>query len=620
MVTEMIVGNVRRWVWEVSRRLLTSAMRGGLPRAGGPGIQARGDCEATMDDLGYGMTYESIGAGRRRDAQDGGPMVRWNRLAAERAAGHQRPVVRAFRGSTAHPAAEAWQGDRFARPGDRLAAIGTATFGPRRRSVVVLPSRSLDRWHEPPAETRSYEERLLSSLFELQDPGLELTYVTSLPVAQRTIDYYISLLPPTVRLSARKRLRLVSLGDSGRRPLSEKLLARPDVLEQIRGTLAGPRAAYLMPYNSTAVERDIALALDIPLYGADPDHGWLGTKSGGRALFAHTGVPHPLGAANIRSVAQAIDAICALRAARSELAELVIKLDNGVSGEGNALLDLSGMAAPGSCGERELIHQRLARLVPEVDGVSSGTFLRKLAAQGGVVEERITARELRSPSVQLWITPTRAVEVLSTHEQILNGRNGQQFAGCRFPADPAYAPVVSVLARRLAEQLADTGVIGPLGVDFLVARDDHDGWQPFALELNLRMSGTSHPYQTLALLTRGSYDPQTACFTTGRGQARHYVATDHLETPQLRALGHAGLLSRAARPDLRFDRKQGRGVVFHMLSSIEPLATVGVTAIADSPEQADNLYAHARTVLTDSGDKQPLKQRSPIRPALDTTG
>lgn len=573
-----------------------------------------------MGDLSCCVTYTITGAGRRRDAQDGNSSARRNhRLAEARATGHQQPVVRAFRGSTAHPAAEAWQGDRLVSPHSRLAATATTSFAPGRRSVVVLPSRSVDRWHEPPAETRSYEERLLSSLFELQDPSLELTYVTSLPVAQRTIDYYISLLPQRVRLSARKRLRLVALGDSGQQPLSEKLLAHADVLKQIRGTLAGPRVAYLMPYNSTAVERDIALALDIPLYGAGPNHAWLGTKSGGRALFAHTGVPHPLGAANIRSVADAVDAICTLRAARSELAQLIIKLDNGVSGEGNALLDLRGMPTPGSCGERELIQKRLAEVAPEVDGVSPGAFLGKLAAQGGVVEERITARELRSPSVQLWITPTRAVEVLSTHDQILHGRNGQQFGGCRFPADPEYAYAVSVLARRLAEQLADIGVIGPLAVDFLVARDGDDGWQPFALEVNMRMGGTSHPYQTLALLTRGRYNPQTASFTTPRGQSRHYVATDHLETSQLPALGHAGLLSRAARRDLRFDHKRGRGVVFHMLSSIEPLATVGVTAIADSPEGADDLYAHVRTALTNSGDKQAIQQRSPFRPALDTT-
>ena len=57
-----------------------------------------------------------------------------------------------------------------------------------------------------------------------------------------------------------------------------------------------------------------------------------------------------------------------------------------------------------------------------------------------------------------------------------------------------------------------------------------------------------------------------------------------------------------------------------MLSSIEPLATVGVTAIADSPASADDLYAHVRAVLHHSGDRPPLRERPHIRPALDTAG
>ena len=549
------------------------------------------------------------------------PMARAENSKAN-AAGHQEPVVRAMPGPTAHPAAEAWAGDRFARLQQRLGRTTGAALGSARWAVVVLPSRSVDRWHEPPAETRSYEERMLSMLFELLDPGLELIYLTSLPVAQRTVDYYLSLLPPRVRASARRRLRLVSLGDDGQGPLSAKLLTRPDVLAQIRRTLARPPAAYLLPYNSTVLERDIALALDIPLYGADPGHAWLGTKSGGRTLFAATDVPHPLGVEHIRGAREAADAICALRRAKPALAQLVIKLDNAVSGEGNALLDLAGLPVPGTPGERELVLERLPRLAPEVDGVSPSAFLDKLAAQGGVVEERITARELRSPSVQLRITPRGAVELLSTHDQILDGPSGQRFAGSRFPADPAYAPVVSALARRTAERMAQLGVIGPLAVDFLVAREQDDGWRPYALELNLRLGGTTHPYQTLTRLTGGSYEPRTATFSTPSGRPRHYVALDHVETPRLRVLGHGGLLARATRQDLRFDHSRGRGVVFHMLSSVEPLATVGVTAIAESPASADDLYAHVRTVLSQSSERFALAalKRTHMLPAFDTAG
>ena len=393
------------------------------------------------------------------------------------------------------------------------------------------------------------------------------------------------------------------------------------MLEQIRRTLADSKVACLMPYNSTTLERDIALALDIPLFGADPDHAWLGTKSGSRALFARTGVPHPLGGEQIRTIHDAVDAICALRAAKPELAVLIVKLDHAVSGEGNALLDLAGLPVPGALGERALIQQRLERLVPEVDGVSPAAYLRKLASQGGVVEERISGRDLRSPSVQLEITPAGAVTLLSTHDQILHGRSGQQFAGCRFPADPRYARIISAPAQRIAERLADTGVIGRLAIDFLVTRREDDRWQPLALEVNLRMGGTTHPYQTLARLTGGSYDPQTASFATRMGHPRHYVATDHLETEQLQSLGREGVLARATREDLRFDHRRGRGAVFHMLSSVEPLSTVGVIAIADTPQTADGLYARVHNVLAHAGPKRALPDDPvPARAALGTQG
>jgi PGM1 C-terminal domain len=576
-----------------------------------------------MDDRDYRVTEARIDERMRSAARPGTHRevtpLRRDRWAPAKGIGHARPPVHALPRPTAHPTDGPWQWGRFARLQRRLTATTITGRGASRRSVVLLPSRSVDRWHEPPAETRSYEERLLSFLFDLHDPGLDLTYVTSLPLAQRTVDYYLSLLPRRLRYSARKRLRFVSVGDAGQQPLSEKLLERPRVLAEIRRSLAHPDTAYLMPYNSTAHERDLALALEIPLYGPDPDHAWLGTKSGSRTLFAQAGLPHPLGIAQIRTIPDAVNAICALRAQKPELAELVIKLDLAVSGEGNALLDLAGLPEPGAFEEGALIQQRLERLAPAIEGVGPAAYLRKLAEHGGVVEERITGRELRSPSVQLEITPAGAVMLLSTHDQILHGRNGQQFAGCRFPADPGYAPMISALAQRAAEHLADAGLIGRLAIDFLVIRAADDVWQPFALEVNLRMGGTTHPYQTLAGLTGGSYDPATASFTTPGGYPRHYVATDHCEIPQLQTLGRAGVVARATRAQLGYDNTRRRGVVFHMLSSIEPLATVGMTAIADAPHKAEELFAHARTILARADDTRGRQHHAtPVRAALST--
>ena len=57
-----------------------------------------------------------------------------------------------------------------------------------------------------------------------------------------------------------------------------------------------------MPYNTTELERDVALSLGIPMYGADPRLADSGTKTGCRRLFAEVGVPHPLGVENLHTL------------------------------------------------------------------------------------------------------------------------------------------------------------------------------------------------------------------------------------------------------------------------------------------------------------------------------
>jgi hypothetical protein len=401
------------------------------------------------------------------------------------------------------------------------------------------------------------------------------------------------------------------------RPLSEKLLERPRLLERIRRSIADPRSCHLVPYTTTPLESEVATALGIPMYGADPCHSHLGTKSGCRALFARAGVPHPLGVEGITCAQSAVDAIVGLRRAKPGLERVVIKLNEGVSGEGNAIVELDGLPGPGAKDEAHRVAARVAALAPEAPGVTPQAFLGKLALQGGIVEEWI-AGELRSPSAQLQITPDGEVQLVSTHDQILGGASGQSYLGCRFPAEPSYAPAISSIALRVGERLAAAGVIGRCAIDFVVRRVRGGGWEPFAIELNLRKGGTTHPYETLASLTGGTYDRDAAAFTTPTGQRKFYVATDRLQAPQLRYLGCDGVLSLARRGALRFDALRRRGVVFHMLSSLDELGRTGFTAIADTAEDADALDVRVRhTLLARSAEPvEPVRRSRPsVRPA-----
>jgi hypothetical protein len=89
-------------------------------------------------------------------------------------------------------------------------------------------------------------------------------------------------------------------------------------------------------------------------------------------------------------------------------------------------------------------------------------------------------------------------------------------------------------------------------------------------------------------------------FTTPAGATKHYVATDHLEDPSLRELGRDGLLALLRTNRLGFDHARQRGVVFHMLSSLDELGLVGLTAVGDTPAEAQRCYDRAASTVLDS--------------------
>ena len=466
-------------------------------------------------------------------------------------------------------------------------------------SVVVIPSITLDRAVSRSGSlTQAYEERFLFLLVLLRQPRLRMIYVTSMPIDPQIVEYYLALLSGVIPSHARARLTLLSVNDASPRPLSEKLLERPLLLRRVADAIPNRTRCHLVPYNTTELERDLALTLGIPMYGADPRLASMGSKSGCRRLFAELGVPHPRGVEDVHTLDDVADAVLQMRAERS-MPSVIVKLNEGVSGDGNALVDLGGLEGTSGAEERQQIRQRLDIMELQSPDPHRDAYVAALAHGGGIVEERITGAELRSPSVQLRVVPGGEVEILSTHDQLLGGASGQSYLGCRFPASPEYARVITAHAKTIGRRLAEGGALGRFAVDFVVVRSSSGAWDPYAIELNLRKGGTTHPFLTLQLLTGGLYDPVTALFLTPRGHEKHLVATDHLESEELRGLALPDLFDIVARHGLQFDQSRQEGVVFHMMSCLTEHGRVGLTAVGDSPDEADRRYRDAERVLVD---------------------
>lgn len=465
-------------------------------------------------------------------------------------------------------------------------------------SAVVVPSISLESTTAGSGTLmQAMEERALFLLLLLRQPMLTLVYVTSSPVEEDIVEYYLGLLPGIIPSQARRRLRLVSVGDASPRPLSAKLLARPRLLREIRELIPDQGVSHLIPYTTTSLERDVALSLGIPIYGSDPRLAPLGSKSGCRGLFDEVGVRAPVGAEDLHTLDDLVDALAGMRAHRPSLAEVIVKINEGVSGSGNASVDLSGAPAPGAADEAGALRACLLAMRPEAHGLDVDAFLAAFERLGGVVEERITGVACASPSVQMRVLPDRAVELLSTHDQLLGGVSGQQYLGCVFPADPAYSRKISEPALAIGRRLAERGVLGRFAVDFVTVQDDSGDWDAYAIELNLRKGGTTHPFLTLQFLTDGAYDGDAGVYRTAAGAAKYLVATDHFEDDRLRALTTRDVFDVVVRHRLHFDHARQTGIVFHMISCVTECGRLGMTAIGDSADEAWQLYQDATAVL-----------------------
>ncbi len=486
----------------------------------------------------------------------------------------------------------------FARLQARLLPLWQKTVSERsfEHTSVVVPSLSFDPEELAKISGISfYEERLLFVLMRLRNPGARVLYVTSQPIHPEIIDYYLHLLVGVPSGHARNRLGILSMMDSSPIPLTQKILDRPRAIARMRAWIGNRRRAYLTSFNSTGLERRLALELGIPLNGLDPELVDLGTKTGSREAFVAAGVPHALGAQGLRTRKECVEALVDLEKNRPGLRAAVVKLNHSFSGEGNAQLQFPPEQV-GSKDRAQAIDAALEQLSFNAEEESTATFFRKFAAAGGVVEELVTGSNMTAPSVQMRIRPDGHPSLISTHEQVLGGPHNQAYVGCQFPASDSYRMLISEQARKVADVLAQRGVLGRFSVDFLAWQSEGQ-WEVAAIEINLRMGGTTHPFQALEFLTSGTLDEKTGLFVAPGGQEKFYFSTDALVSPFYRGLLPEDLLNILAHHGLNFRPSQQSGVLFHMIGALSQFGKIGVTCIGDSHEQAQQLYEWTVRIL-----------------------
>jgi hypothetical protein len=466
-----------------------------------------------------------------------------------------------------------------------------------KKTVVIIPSLTLDEEIlAKVAGSVHYEERLLCLLMLLRMPRTHVVYVTSVPVDPCIIDYYLHLLPGITGYHAQQRLTLLSCYDASPRSLSQKILERPRLIERIKKSIAADHHCHIACFNVTELERTLALRLDMPIFGCDPDLLHFGSKSGSRKIFKTAGALMPAGFEDLYSENDLFNALAELKNQNPLLRKAVVKVNDGFSGDGNGIFSYE--AAPQNGSMRQWIAGNIhSKLKIVAEGLSYEVFISKFSSMGGIVEAFVEGEEKVSPSVQCRIDPLGNIMVASTHDQLLGGESGQVFLGANFPANKEYAIDIGKIGKDIAEELKKLGVVGRFAVDFISVKENNQ-WKHYAIEINLRKGGTTHPFLMLQFLTGGNYNAETGLFEIPNNkQPRYYFFSDNLRSDSYKGLTPHDLIDIAMYHGLHYNGSLEEGVMFHLIGALSQHGKLGVVCIGNTPERANMYYQQTVDVL-----------------------
>ena len=487
--------------------------------------------------------------------------------------------------------------EAFERLKPRLATVWSAVSGSAEMPAtsVVVPSLTLDNEELAKLTGASYyEERLLFLLIRLRNPRAQsrVRHLAAGPPADARLLFELAGgRPGQPRACAPDDALRVPTRRPGRS--RQKVLERPRLLQRIRYAIHDHDRAYLTVFNSTPLERRLAVLLGIPLNGLDPSlvasrleirqparvQAGRRRDAGGRR-----GHLHARGGSRGARRAQAAAPIDEARPHQAER-QLLGRGQRArrVPQQGTTRV---WRAAPST--------KRPCRVPTE----QPTRYFEKLGRMGGVVEEYIEAGEKVSPSAQFRTSPTGEVLDISTHDQILGGDSGQIYLGCNFPAQDDYRQQIRAAGLRVGEVLARLGVVSRFGVDFLAWRNaPHEEWRITALEINLRVVGTTHPFLALRFLTGGDLDPVSGEFLSLSGRPKHYRATDNLCSEIYRGILPEDLIDIVSMNGLHYSHRTESGVLFHMIGAVSEFGKLGLTVIGNDRDEADAIYERTIDVL-----------------------
>lgn len=309
-------------------------------------------------------------------------------------------------------------------------------------------------------------------------------------------------------------------------------------------------------------------------------------KSKSRQSFRNAGVPHPRGTYEPAfSVDALVDDIYNLLV-QLDHKKVIMKLDQSAAGYGNRVMKFEEITNDMSEEEaKAIISKRFQNreIFPE-------SFIKRIEGEdGAIVEEFIDCKNYRSPASLYMINGVNDVKMRYTYDQLLGGEDNQVYQGSLGPINVNRSFVEGDLigfSLRIGAALSQEGVAGNIGTDYVTC-DADDSENPdrlaFAIENNVRMTGTSYPYYTMMTLV--GEDLIKTKYMKSFDDVKIPIITHRIFRHRVQRGFYLSFLAR--HPDA-LNVTTARGCIIH--NDTFRLGKLGVSCLADSKDEVVEMY------------------------------
>lgn len=335
-------------------------------------------------------------------------------------------------------------------------------------------------------------------------------------------------------------------------------------------------------------------------------------KSESRKSFRDAGVRHPRGSYEPAFTKEDLARDIYLLLMEIDNKKIVLKLDESAGGYGNKVMRFDEF-------DKYMIQDEAhALIMSKLNDYEKfpSQFVERIQEENGgaIVEEFIVGDDFTSPASVYMISGEDKVSIRYTYDQLLGGVDNQDFKGSLGPIpllDDESSNIV-LMSEKVGLHLSRQGVRGNVGTDFVIITNEYGERVAYAIENNVRNTGTSYPYNALKMLV-------------GEEVLKHkYMkAFDDVKIPLIGLKAYREKIQELFYQHLRthplsFDKSIAKGCLVH--HDTFRIGKIGVVCVADSLDEArqsfDEFTESIEYYLTNLPETKAYEKFVPLYEAL----